>query len=375
MNMRNNTPLLIAALSITLGAALLQGCGSSAGKTEEKKTAAAPAVAETATFVLSKDKLSSTFTAPGELIAFQQVDLYAKENSFVKKMYADVGTEVAAGQLLASLEAPELSSRMAAAESRLKSQEAIFTASKANYDRLYKTSQTPGTISPNDLDQAAARMKADEAQLEAARAANKEVSIIRDYLEIRAPFSGVITGRNVNTGAYVGPSGKGSEFPMFTLQEQKHLRLVVAVPEIYTSYLNNKNQVQFTVKALPDHFTGTVKRLSGALDARLRSERVEVDVVNNNKKLLPGMVAEVSIPLPSQDSVLVVPKSAVLNTTEGIYVIKLENNKATWVAVQKGRDANNRTEVFGKLTPGDTLVLVANEEMRDGSTLHAQQKK
>ncbi|WP_220399539.1 efflux RND transporter periplasmic adaptor subunit [Filimonas effusa] len=377
MNSQQNNHILMFALSgITMGMMLLSSCGSHESKAGEKKEIPGSSAMETATFVLTKGKLSSKFSAPGELIAFQQVDLYAKENSFVKKIYVDVGSEVATGQLLATLEAPELNSRIAASESRLKSQEAIYMASKANYDRLYKTSQTPGTISPNDLDQAAARMRADEAQLEAARAANKEVTIIRGYLEIRAPFAGVITTRNVNTGAYVGPSGKGSEYPLFTLQEQKHLRLVVSVPEAYTGYLSNRNQLQFTVKALPnEQFSGTVKRLSGALDARLRAERIEADVQNNNKKLLPGMVAEVNIPMPSQDSVLVVPKGAVLNTTEGIFVIKVTEGKAQWVKVEKGREAGKEAEVFGALSPGDILVENASEEIRDGMPVEAMQKQ
>lgn len=375
--LRNNTTILFAGISTLVGAAALTGCGSSEGKTEHKKEAAAETAAPAIeTFSLEKGKLSPTFTAPGELIAFQQVDLYAKEASFVKSLQADVGSEVVSGQLLATLEAPELTSRIAAAESRLKSQEAIYTASKANYDRLYKTSLTPGTISPNDLDQASARMKADEAQLEAARASHREVSIIRSYLEIRAPFSGVITARNVNTGAYVGPSGKGSEFPIFTLQVQKHLRLVVSVPEIYTSYLSNKNEVSFTVKALADQkFTGTVKRLSGALDTRLRAERIEIDVFNDNKKLLPGMIAEVNMPLPSQESVPVVPKTAILNSTTGVFVIRNNNNKAEWVPVQKGREADGKAEVFGKLTEGDNLVLNATEEIRNGSDIRTTPKK
>lgn len=374
--LRHNTTILFAGISLFTGATALTGCGSSEGKEEHKKEATETAPPAIETFSLTRGRLSSTFTSPGELIAYQQVDLYAKEASFVKKLAVDVGSEVTEGQLLATLEAPELTSRIAASESRLKSQEAIYTASKANYDRLYKTSLTPGTISPNDLDQASARMKADEAQLEAARANSREVNIIRNYLEIRAPFSGVITARNVNTGAYVGPSGKGSEFPLFTLQQQKHLRLVVSVPEIYTSYLSNKNTVSFTVKALADQqFTGTVKRLSGALDTRLRAERIEIDVINNNKKLLPGMIAEVSIPLPSQDSVLVVPKTAILNSTTGVFVIKNNNNKAEWVPVQKGREADGKAEVFGKLTPGDNLVLSANEEIRDGSDIRTIPKK
>lgn len=342
-------------------------CNSSHGeKKNEPVIAAAPAAMEV--FALGKDKLATAFQTPAELIAWQQVDLYAKENSFVRKLMVDVGSEVKAGQLLASLEAPEINSRLAAAESRLKSQEAIYTASKSQYDRLYETSKTPGTISQNDLDQAAARMNSDLAQLDAAKAAHKEVNITRGYLEIRAPFNGVISGRNANPGAYVGPSGKGSEYPLFTLQEQKKLRLVVSVPEAYTGYLDPKHAVLFTVKSLPNEsFKGHITRQAGALDARLRSERVEIDVENNNKKLLPGMIAEVNIPFPGKDSTLVVPKSALVNAPERTFVIRVVGNKAEWVDVKRGREANGRIEVFGALQAGDQLVKKASEEVRNGS--------
>jgi RND family efflux transporter MFP subunit len=345
-------------------------CSSSQGEEKAETKAVAPVAVET--FALQQEKLSAAFQTPAELIAWQQVDLYAKENSFVKKLYVDVGSEVKAGQLLVTLEAPELNSRLAAAESRLKSQEAIYTASKSQYDRLYETSKTPGTISQNDLDQAAARKNSDLAQWDAAKAAHKEVMITKDYLEIRAPFNGVVSARNVNLGAYVGPSGKGSEYPMFTLQEQRRLRLIVGVPEAYTGYLANKQPVQFTVKAMPDQtFKGTVNRLSGALDARLRSERVEIDVENNSKRLLPGMVAEVNIPFPAKDSTLIVPKTALVNSTERVFVIRVENNKAVWVDVKKGREVAGKIEVYGALKPGDQLVKKASEEIRDGSEIKA----
>lgn len=341
-------------------------CNASHGEKKANTVAAVPAATEV--FALQKDKLATAFQTPAELIAWQQVDLYAKENSFVRKLYVDVGSEVKAGQLLASLEAPELNSRLAAAESRLKSQEAIYTASKSQYDRLYETSKTPGTISQNDLDQAAARKNSDLAQLEAARAAYKEVNITRGYLEIRAPFRGVISARNANPGAYVGPSGKGSEFPMFTLQEQRKLRLVVSVPEAYTGYLDPKHQVFFTVKAIPNEtFKGNISRVAGALDSRLRSERVEIDVDNNHKRLLPGMIAEVNIPFPGKDSTLIVPKSALVNSTERMFVIRVVNNKAEWVDVKKGREVNGKIEIYGPLQPGDQLVKKASEEIRNGS--------
>ncbi|MEO5995418.1 MAG: efflux RND transporter periplasmic adaptor subunit [Chitinophagaceae bacterium] len=345
---------------------IFPGCGSSSGNTEKKEAATEEPAMEVVT--AHKGKLSTSLQVPGELIPYQEVDLYAKENSFVKKVLVDVGSEVKKGQLLVSLDAPEMSSRLAEAQSRLQSQEAVYTAIKANYDRLLETSKTPGTISPNDLDQAAAQKNSQLAQLGAARSAYNQVMDLRNYLEIRAPFDGIISNRNINTGAYVGPSGKGSDLPLLVLQQQKKLRLVVSVPEIFTGLLSKNDTVKFTVKSLPDQkFTATINRMSGTLDSRLRSERVEMDVYNNSKKLLPGMYAEVNVPMPASDSTFVVPKTAVVSSTEKIFVIKIVDNKAEWVDVKKGREADGKMEVYGALNAGDILVKKASDEIRNGS--------
>jgi membrane fusion protein (multidrug efflux system) len=379
MNIKmRNKRLTVATVTIcaALTVGLLSGCSSSDGEEKKDKKEApktdSAAVAPVATFDLQKGRLSTNFNTPGELIAFQQVDLYAKENSFVKKLFVDVGSEVKEGQLLVTMEAPELTTQLASALSRVKSQEAIYIASKSNYDRLIETSKTPGTIGQNDIDQADARQKSDMAQWDAAKSAYNTVAETLKYLEIRAPFSGIITARNVNPGAYVGPSGKGSELPLFTLQEQKHLRLVVSVPEAFTGFLSNKDQVKFSVRALPNqHFTAKVNRMAGALDNRLRSERIEMDVYSDGKKLLPGMVAEVDLPMPSQDSTFVVPASAIVNSTERVFVIKVDSDhKAQWVDVKVGRSEGGKTEIYGDLRSGDQLVKVASEERRNGSIIH-----
>ncbi|HEY0608322.1 MAG TPA: efflux RND transporter periplasmic adaptor subunit [Chitinophaga sp.] len=358
---------VIILLPVIAFALLLQACGSSEakGEKEHKEAAAAPALEA---FSLQKEQLSSSIKIPGELQAFQRVDLYAKVSSFVKKLYVDVGSEVHAGQVLVTMEAPEINSQLSGAESRLKSQEAIYLSSKATYDRLLETSKTPGTVSQNDLDIAFAKQKSDLAQLEAARASYHEVGDNRNYLEIRAPFNGVISRRNVSAGAYVGPAGAGSNLPIFTLQEQKKLRLIVSVPEAYVSYLGDNSEVGFTVKSMPSQvFKAKVSRLSGALDERLRAQSIEMDVVNNDKKLLPGMVAEVSIPLTNADGTFVVPSKAVLNSTQGVYIIKVVNNKAIWTPVKTGRIVDGKVEIFGELALNDVLVRTASEEIRDSS--------
>ncbi|MDR6805699.1 RND family efflux transporter MFP subunit [Dyadobacter sp. BE34] len=364
----------IAMTVLVAGAAtVLQSCGSSRAEEEESKKAAAEASAGAAVvdaFPLKKEQLVSNIQIPGELIAYQQVDIYAKVSSFVKKLHVDVGSEVREGQLLATMEAPELTSQLITSESRLKSFEAIYQASKANYERLLETSKTPGTVSQNDLDVALAKQRSDLAQLDAARSASREITDTRNYLEIRAPFSGIISARNVSTGAYVGPSGKGSEFPLFTLVEQRKLRLVVSVPEQYTSYLKNQSQVTFKVKSLPNqNFPAKVSRLAGALDARLRSQRTEMDVINSDRKLLPGMITEVSIPLSGDVNTFAVPRTAVLNSTQGTYVIKVVDKRAVWVPVKTGSSSTEKTEIFGDVKEGDVLVKVANEEIRDNSDL------
>jgi membrane fusion protein (multidrug efflux system) len=346
----------------------LCGCQSE-DKTQDKKTETAE-VPVTDVFSLKKGRLSSSLQIPGELIAYQQVDLYAKVTSFVKKLYVDVGSEVKEGELLVTMEAPELGSQLAGAESNIKSREAIYLASKASYDRLMETSKTPGTISPNDLEQAAARKNSDLAQLQSAEAAHKEITETQNYLQIRAPFNGIITARNVNPGAYVGPAGKGSELPLFNLQEQKRLRLVLSVPEAYTDYLKHKDEVSFTVRSMPGHsFTAAIKRLSGSIDSRLRSQRVEMDVFNDDKKLLPGMVAEVNLPLPAADSTFIVPKSAVVNSTEAVFVIRVVNNQSQRVRVKTGRDANGLIEIYGNLKDGDLLLRAASDEIKNGTVL------
>jgi len=363
--MKARNPLFNTGIAVWLaGASLFSGCKPAHPEADEKNN---PVVLEV--FELGQGQINSFVRIPGELISFRDVDLYAKVSSFTKQLYVDVGSEVTEGQLLALMEAPEIASQLAAAESRLASLQAIYKASKANYDRLLETSKTPGTISQNDLDQALGRSNSDYAQLEAAKASQKEISVMKSYLEIRAPFNGVISARNVNLGAYVGPSGKGSDQPMFTLNEQKQLRLVVYIPEAYTSYLHRGDEINFSVDAYPsEKFKAKIKRLAGAMDKRLRAQRIEMDVDNANKKLLPGMIAEVGIALNTAGT-LVVPHSALVNSTEKVFVIRVTNQKAEWVDVKKGMESNGMVEIFGPVKVGDQLVRTASEEIRDGAEI------
>lgn len=354
--MKNNRIAAFLLISIAIG------CGA---KEEEKKVTpdAAPVLE---TIALTKEKLSTEMRIPAELTGMKQVDLFAKVTSFVKELKVDIGSEVKQGQLLVLLEAPEISSQLSAAESRLKSQEAVYLSSKATYNRLLETSKVEGTIAKNDLEIAEARKNSDFANYQAARASYAEVTNVRGYLQIRAPFDGVVSARNVNLGAYVGPSS--GSLPLLSIQQQDKLRLSVFVPEQYSGYLKNGSALTFNVKSLPGQkFDAKISRMSGALDARLRSERVEMDVNNISKKLKPGMVAEVLLPLNAPESTIVVPKSAVVTSSEGIYVLLVEDGKTKRVPVTKGRELEERVEVFGDLPENGQAVKIGSEEIKDGT--------
>ncbi len=377
INIKKNRSI-IAIIVLVIGTSLLSSCGPDKKEKEEQaQTVRDENAVDTPTVVLmpvKKGVLSTTIAVPGELQPYQEVNLYAKINSYVKTLLVDIGSKVHKGQLLLALEAPEINSQLASAKSKIEQQKAVYFASKATYDRLLNTSKTPGTVSQNDLELAEAKKNSDEANVEAAKSDYSEVAANLNYLQIRAPFDGVISSRNVNLGDYVGP-GRGTD-PMLVVQDQNRMRLVISIPEAYTGGLTQKDKVSFEVQSLPNHkFFAQVARLAGALDTRLRSERLEMDVYNKDKVLLPHMSAEVNVPLPSRDSAYIVPKDAVVTSTEKVFVIKVVDKKAIWVDVKKGVSSGDLTEVFGDLKPGDEIVKKANEEMRDGSTVKINDKE
>jgi RND family efflux transporter MFP subunit len=357
----NRTKIVTLIFSLSV----LIACGNSKKNEEAAQEKKEETKAET--LLLKKEPISTDILLPGELSAFRQVDLYAKINSYVKTLKTDIGSEVKSGQLLIELEAPEIMSQRVAAESKLRSQEAIYEASNSTYQRLYQTSKVEGTISKNDLEQAQSKKNSDYAQLEAARAARKEIAAMQSYLQIRAPFEGKVTTRSVNIGAYVG---QGSQSPLLTVQDTKNLRLSVSVPATYAGYLSKGDELKFKVASLNETFKARISRMSGALDSKLRSEKIELDVKNTDGKLLPGMVAEVSLSINSKNESFAVPHSAIIHSDEGIYVVKILQHKARRVPIETGIETDDKAEIYSSsLHQNDVLMSNPGEEIKDGATI------
>lgn len=252
------------------------------------------------TVAIQKSNPKVLLKLAGELKPDQYTELFAKVNSYVKGLRVDVGDRVSAGQILIVLEAPEIQSQVAHAKAKIKAQEAVYLSTKSTYDRMMKANETPGAIAKDAMDQIIAKKLADEAQLLAARSTYEEIRNIDDYLVIRAPFSGTITGRNVDLGAYVGPMGK---VPLLVIENNDKLRLNLSIPEANTPYVQVGDTISFFVRSQPqERYVARVSRKSGSLDVNLRSEKIEADFSNTGGRLKPFMIAESSIPLQHSEA-------------------------------------------------------------------------
>lgn len=350
-------------------------------------TAALPSVAQESPAVrteLSKvvmKPLTTATTIPGELKAYQRVDIHAKVTGFVEAIHVDRGSFVERGQVLAEMSAPELAARRAEAQARVTAataqrseSEARLAAAEGTYGRLAEAAKTPGAVAQNDVFLAEKAVDAERARLDSLvkTIASHEASVraileIEKYLRVAAPFAGVITERQAHVGALVGPEGKpGSS--LFTLEQVSRLRLVAAVPEAYRQSIKGGERVQFSVAAFPARdFTGVVARPAYRVDAATRTMPVELDIRNSRNELTPGMYAEVRWPIRRGRQTLFVPPTAIVATTERIFVIRVANGRAEWVDVRRGLNEGTLAEVFGDLAGGDQIVLRATDEIRPGT--------
>src|SRR5438093_253919 len=218
-----------------------------------------------------------------------------------------------------------------------------------------------------------------QAPVEVVRVSSKNVEAqpVKDlgqYLQIRAPFDGIITERNVHPGALVGP-GTGS-MPLFRLHQITRLRLVVAVPEALVGAVVKGARVPFIVPAYPgETFYGVVNLIAHDLDEKTRTMAVELDVRNPGLQLGAGMYPEVQWPVRRPQPSLLVPPTTVVTTTERTFVIRVKNGVAEWVNVSRGARVGDLIEIFGALNEGDTIVRRGTDEIREGAKVNIQPAK
>jgi RND family efflux transporter MFP subunit len=338
----------------------------------QKPVASEPAASgpQTVEMVQVKSQLLSTKLAlPAQLLPYESVDLYPKVGGFIDDIRVDRGSRVKRGDLLVRLSAPEVVAQQQQAAAGQAAADARLASDRATYDRLANAAKTPGAVAQNDLNIAKQLVASDTGQADAAAKAAQAAKVMGTYLEIRAPFDGVITTRNLHPGALVGPATSGGQ-PIVQLVTDHRLRLVVAVPEDNIQAAKAGQDLAFTVPSLPGQtFHGKVARMAGAVDNRTRTQTIEADIDNADGRLTPGAFATVQWAIQRAQPSLRVPPTAVANDQERTFVIKVEGGKAHWVDVKIGMTAEGTIEVFGALQPGDQVVRRGTDAIKDGASV------
>lgn len=348
-----------------LTVALLTGCKESSSSNSEiaKKTGAD----SVAVFTLQKDSANKRITFPAELIPLERAEIFAKVSGYVSALKVDIGDKVNKGQVLATLEAPEMIANYAQANADIQTARSKYLGSLDAYRRIVNAAKVDGTVAAGELEKAKSQMLADSASLDAARSKTNAYAQLKDYLIIRSPFSGIVTQRNVDPGTLVSI---GNAKPILVVENISTLRLRVPVPEAYTTANAETSSVNFTVDAQPDiTYQAKLSRKAGAINLSNRTETWEYLYQNSGLQLKSGMFANAILKLGRKVPTFLVPSAAVATNLERRFVIRLKEGKAEWVDVRVGINMGDRIEIFGTLAEGDTLLARATDEIKGGASL------
>ena len=352
-----------------------------------------------------KKSLGHQITLSSELVPFQEIDVYAKESGYVRKLDVDYGTRVKAGQVMAVLEIPELEAQLQEDQAEIKNAanqvtraqhdlgryQAQYKALHLQYTRLNEVFESqPGIVAQQEVDDAQGKDLAAASQADAAQAsldAAESQSLVAkaklthdqslfDYSKITAPFPGVITDRYANLGTLV-QAGTGSStqaMPIVRLSEDDLFRLVIPVPESYVQYIHLGDHVDVRVPSLNQTFPGKVARFSVDVREDTRTMHTEVDVFNPKRLLLPGLYANAELNLQQEHDVPTVPLQALNHEGEKTTVFVVDANGALEDrSVQVGLQTANDAEITSGVGEGDSVVVSDRSSLKAGEKVHVQQ--
>jgi RND family efflux transporter MFP subunit len=361
------------------------GCGRAAGASA---ASASNEPVHAAVVAAKRAPLSNTLSIAGEFFPYQEVDLHAKVAGYIRKINVDIGDHVRTGQVLAVLEIPELTAQLQSAEAGVRHSreeimraqnevsrmEADYAAVHAAASRLRQASQArPGLIAEQELDDAIAKDRSAEAQVEAAKSAwaasrqqlevsqaeRSHYSALSGYSRIIAPFDGVITWRYADTGSLIqaGTSNVSSE-PVVKISQVNVLRLRIPVPESLAASVRDGEPVEIRVKATDKRISGKVIRSTDSLDRSTRTMQVEVDVQNKDSKLEPGMYADVSLRVQNDRDALTLPVEAIHRSADKTTVLMVDaQNQVEEREIRTGIEGSNRIQILSGISEGDRVIV------------------
>jgi RND family efflux transporter MFP subunit len=312
---------------------------------------------------------------PGNTQAFDDTPIHARTSGYLKQWYVDIGARVRRGQLLATIETPELDQQLEQARADLQTAQANFQIAQitaARWQNLVKTN----SVSQQETDQATFDLSAKMAHVNSNRANVERLQQLQAFERVIAPFDGLITARNIDLGALIQAGENTTPKELFHLAAIQVLRVYISVPEIYAPSVKNGAAVTVTLDAFPNEvFNGAIVRNSQSIDLTSRTLNVEVDVDNPAGRLLPGAYAFVHFKLPSGAHAVTIPSNALLFRSEGLRVGVVRDGRVALTPIIVGEDYGNSIEVRGGLTPNDTIIVNPSDSLADGTPVRVRTKK
>jgi RND family efflux transporter MFP subunit len=318
---------------------------------------------------ITRGDAAQSLILPGNIQAYNKASIYARVNGYLKSWNKDIGARVKAGDVLASIDAPDLDQQLSQAR-------ATLASAKANYDIAVVTANRYGILvqkqatSQQLADQTAADAAAKKAVMDADEAYVDQLVTMQAFKQIVAPFDGIVTARNTDIGALI-TAGSTAGLELFQVSDLSRVRIYVQVPQAYSANLAPGLKATFDMPQYPGgKFDATLVTTSNAMNATSRSMLVELQADNPDGKLLGDTYCRVNFQIPSDPNMVRIPATALIPVNRGVQVAVLgDGNKVALKPIQLGRDFGDSVEVTAGLNPQDRVIDSPPETLQNGDTV------
>jgi len=318
------------------------------------------------------EKPDEDLVLPGSLQAYEESPIFARTSGYLVRWYKDIGSRVGKGELLAKIDTPEVDQELnqtRAARQQILAQMELAKITADRWENLRKTD----SVSAQEADQQTSGYKQSQANLAAADANVRRLEQLEGFKDVYAPFSGVLTRRNVDPGALINAGAGGRE--LFDLARVDPLRVYTSVPQAYAPRIKVGAKTVVTLQEFPGQkFLGTVARTAESIDPTTRTLLTEVDVPNKDGRLLPGSFGEVHFAVGTNINKVTIPVNAMLFRAEGPRVAVVgPGGKVELRPINIGRDYGATLEVLGGISPTDQIVINPADSLEDGQPVNVAQ--
>ena len=338
-----------------------------------KDTTSAAAIPDVRVTTPTPGAAAQEIRLPANTRAYIDTPIYSRTNGYLQKWFADIGTNVHKGTLLAIIQSPEVDQQVIQAKADVATAQAAVNLAKITSDR-WQSLLAKNAVSRQEADQVASDLISRQSALNSSQANLSRLEQLQGFEHIYAPFDGVITARNVDIGSLIqGGDSTNARAELFHMGSVDKLRLFVPVPEVYANAVREGSDIAITSDAAPNEvFHGTVARSSDSIDTLTRTLNMEVDMNNAGHHMLPGQYAFVHLPLPASSASMTLPANALLFRADGLRVGVVHGGRVHLQPISVGHDYGATVEVTAGLHPGDQVILDPADSLAEGAAVHVE---